>query len=63
MKPLEGGAAGALCPLKLDPEVVEKERAAEFDEKIQAVLKPYSLNGQLSYEVTARIVWGKPTVA
>ena len=34
-------------------------RAAEYDAKLQAVLEPHSVEGRLSYEVTARIVWGK----
>ena len=44
----------------LSIEAMTPKRAAEFDEKFRAILKPYSTNNTITYPVSTTITWGKP---
>jgi hypothetical protein len=36
------------------------EAANAFDEEVHALLLPYTIDGRITVQVVAHIVWGKP---
>ncbi len=44
-------------------ELMPADEAAQFDDKVAAVVREYERDGQLSLPITASVVWGRPVPA